>query len=370
MSVYKRGGIYWYDFWFKGQRYRQSTGLGNKTVAFRAESICKAELAEGRAGIVNREICPAFADFVTNEFLPWSEREHQAHPRTHQRYKVSSKPLIKFFGKLRLDAITAGHVERFKVARSEGLSPAGVNRDLAALRYMMNFVFRRNGIIRNPVQGVRFLPEGPGMMRVVTHEEQERYLANASPLLRDIGTLMLETGMRPQEVFTICKENVHLERRYLFVPTGKTKFARRNVPLTDAMVPILRRRILAAKGPFLFPHRHDPNRPFTSIKKAHAEALKNARDQTTISDIRSSAHLRIAVSDGGSGSGNSQRVDGTLQHFDHDAIRPSHTRTQTTSNSKARTIQHRASVRDTRESGAVPTKVPTVKNSWRKDAGN
>ena len=66
MSVYKRGGIYWYDFWFKGQRYRQSTGLSNKTVALRAESICKAELAEGRAGIVNREICPAFADFVAN----------------------------------------------------------------------------------------------------------------------------------------------------------------------------------------------------------------------------------------------------------------------------------------------------------------
>ena len=297
MSVYKRGGIYWYDFWFKGQRYRQSTGLSNKTVALRAESICKAELAEGRAGIVNREICPAFADFVANEFLPWSEREHQAHPRTNQRYKVSSKPLIKFFGKLRLDAITAGHVERFKLARSEGVSAAGVNRDLAALRYMMNFAVRRDCIIRNPVQGVRFLPEGPGMMRVVSHEEQKSYLAEASPMLRDVATLMLDTGMRPEEVFTICKENVHLQRRYLFVPIGKAKFARRNVPLTDATLAVLKRRMPKAKGPYLFPHRRDSNRPLTTVRKPHLAALLGAeiRPPFRVYDLRHTFGSRAAM---------------------------------------------------------------------------
>ncbi len=45
MSVYKRGNVYWYDFWFQGQRSRQSTGLRNKTAAVRAEAIRKAELA-------------------------------------------------------------------------------------------------------------------------------------------------------------------------------------------------------------------------------------------------------------------------------------------------------------------------------------
>ena len=50
MSVYKRGGIYWYEFWFQGQRHRESTKLSNKTAALRAEAIRKAELAEGRAG--------------------------------------------------------------------------------------------------------------------------------------------------------------------------------------------------------------------------------------------------------------------------------------------------------------------------------
>jgi hypothetical protein len=38
-------------------------------------------------------------------------------------------------------------------------------------------------------------------MRVVSHEEQKSYVAAANPLLRDVAVLILETGMRPEEVF-------------------------------------------------------------------------------------------------------------------------------------------------------------------------
>ena len=112
MSVYLRGGVYWYEFVFQGQRLRESTGLSNKTAALRAEAIRKAELAEGRAGIVRRKICPTFENFVKNEFLPWAENEHRAHPNTYERYECSSKPLIKVFGKMRLDAISMGQVPK------------------------------------------------------------------------------------------------------------------------------------------------------------------------------------------------------------------------------------------------------------------
>ena len=274
MTVYKRGSVYWYEFYFHGQRIREPTGLTNKTAALRAESIRKAELAEGRAGIARQLPCPNFEDFVNNEYLPWSKKQHQAHPRTHKRYKVASKPLIAFFGKLPLDAISSSHVERFKLARSEEISSAGTNRDLAALRFMLNFAMRLDHVARNPVSGVRFLPEGPGSMRIISHDEQQKYLAKASLLLRDVATIMLETGMRPEEVFTIRKENVHLIKRYLFVPSGKTRFARRNVPLTDTTVNILKARLAKAKGSFVFPHRRDPNRPLTTIHKAHLDALK------------------------------------------------------------------------------------------------
>src|SRR5262245_10565549 len=100
MSVSKRGEVYWYEFVFKGQRVRESTGLSNKTAALRAEAIRKAEFAEGRAGIVRHKPCPTFEDFVTEEFLPWSKREHAAKPRTHDRYRTAAKPLNAAIGKL------------------------------------------------------------------------------------------------------------------------------------------------------------------------------------------------------------------------------------------------------------------------------
>jgi integrase len=98
----------------------------------------------------------------------------------------------------------------------------------------------------------------------------------ANPLLRDVATLLIETGMRPEEVFTIRPENVHLDRRFLFVPVGKTKFARRNMPLSEVAVAVLRRRLAQTKGPFLFSHRRDPERPMGTIQKAHEEALRVA----------------------------------------------------------------------------------------------
>jgi len=60
MSIYKRGGIYYYDFLFQGERHKQSTRMTNKTAAERIEAMRKAALAEGRAGLVQRRPVPSF----------------------------------------------------------------------------------------------------------------------------------------------------------------------------------------------------------------------------------------------------------------------------------------------------------------------
>jgi len=168
---------------------------------------------------------------------------------------------------------------------------------MAALRVMLNFAIRQGYILRNPVVGVRFLSEGPGIMRIVTHEEERRYLASANPLLRDIAALMLGTGMRPEEVYTLRKENVHLNQGYLFVPIGKTPFARRNVPLSDQSCALLRRRMVGAEGPYLFAHRNDPQRPLTSVKRAHFAALEAAeiKPPFRIYDLRHTFGSRSAM---------------------------------------------------------------------------
>jgi integrase len=110
---------------------------------------------------------------------------------------------------------------------------------------------------------------------------------------------MLEKGMRPEEVFTIRKENVHHGRRHLFVPVAKAKFARRNVPLTDNTIAILKRQSAKAKGPCPFSHRHDPERPLTTMKTAHDDALRkaNIKPRFRLYDLRHTFGSRTAMAE-------------------------------------------------------------------------
>ena len=133
-------------------------------------------------------------------------------------------------------------------------------------------------------------------MRVVSHGEQQQYLAAANSLFRDVARLIVETGMRPEEVYTIRRENVHLERQQVFAER-QTRFARHNVPLTEEAVRILKRRLAQAKGPYLFSHRRDPNKPLTTIRKAHQATLRKAsiRPPFRLYDLRHTFGSRSAM---------------------------------------------------------------------------
>ena len=133
-----------------------------------------------------------------------------------------------------------------------GLSAALYGQTRRAVLALL-YGHRRQGAATPSFSHFKPLPEGPGMMRILSQEEQRKYLSKASPQLRDFGTLILETGMRPEEVFTARKENIHLAHGYVFVPTGKTRFARRTIPLTDTAKSVLRRRVREAKGRIFSP---------------------------------------------------------------------------------------------------------------------
>jgi integrase len=192
---------------------------------------------------------------------------------------------LRHFGDLQLDRITAEDVERFKVRRAAAkgqrtkrrIMPATVNRELACLKALFNHAVKSDLPVRNPVSRVDFLPERNEQTRVLNFEEQARYLAAATPMLRDVATLMLETGMRPEEVYRIQPENVNLPREFLLNPHGKTKAARRRVPLTTAACSILNRRMNGIQTPYLFPCETDSMRSVPKVNSAHDRALRDSK---------------------------------------------------------------------------------------------
>ena len=297
MSVFKRADsrFYQYDFLFEGRRYRGSTKFANRVAAQRAEDVLRGRLAERRAGIVERKLVPLFKDFAYG-FLERIKPELR--PKSYSRYAVSlglrigedGKPeqrdgaLLAWFGSRRLDEITADEIERFKQTRMErGLSPSTVNRDLACLRRILLFAVKLDVLTGTPftTHKVKFLREH-GRQRILSFEEERRYLAVATQPLWDIATLILEVGLRPEEACFIRREDVHFYAvpPFLHVPDGKTKNAVRDVPLTERAKEVLRQRLAKAKGEYLFPLRvgrgHDWSRPMKELHPAHYDALKQS----------------------------------------------------------------------------------------------
>jgi site-specific recombinase XerD len=260
-------------------------------VAEQLEAAERSRLALADAGIVEREPAPLFSDFA-EQFL--AEVEKDRHPRTVRRYRISLVSLKKWFGSKRISEITVEAISQYKSKRLElGRANATVNRDLACLRRLLGMAVRQDKLSRSPFfeRRVEFLRE-QGRERILTFDEERRYLASASSTLRDVAVLILETGLRPEEVFRITEKDVELYRRCLHVRSGKTKNARRDVFLTDAAVEVVKRRIQAipsaahnaGTAPYLFPRYegfigadrrlgHDWTRPMTQVWNAHRHAL-------------------------------------------------------------------------------------------------
>jgi integrase len=88
--------------------------------------------------------------------------------------------------------------------------------------------------------------------RVVLPEEEARYLAAAGELMADIATVLIDTGMRPEENSRLRWESIGWSNGQcgtLQVTHGKTAAARRMLPLSPRVRAVLERRWDAAKRP-------------------------------------------------------------------------------------------------------------------------
>ena len=303
MHIYKRGSVYWFECVFGGQRHQRSTRVKNQRDAKAIAATFYSSLAKGEVGITERKPSPPFGKALAS-FLEWSTEEHRAHPNTAERYRHSSAALKRFFRDTPLDRITAEAVESFKLSRAaesgshtkRRLRPATVNRELACLKALFNYVIKGDPNLRNPVTRVKFLAEQNQQNRVVSYVEQQSYLANASATLRDVATLIVETGIRPEEVFNLQRADVNLSDGFLTIQRGKTPAARRRIALTKTVATMLRARQGAVVGsPYLFPHDTDPARPLPNVHGAHHRALKASQvEPFRLYDLRHTWATRAA----------------------------------------------------------------------------
>jgi integrase len=237
VAIFKRGGVYWFHFWFNGQHVQRSTKQGNPNVARTIESAYRTALAKGEVGIFEREPVPSLKDFK-ERFIGAIEVRSAAKPKTVEFYRQQFARLLDFepLAKARLDRVDEALIESYVKRRSERVTPATVNRALATLRRALRLAQEWRLIDRVP--RVRLLSGERNRECVLTHEQEPKYVAAAPQPLRDISLLILDTGLRVGEAVALDWPNVHTEPvgdakfGYVRACEGKSATSRRNVPLT------------------------------------------------------------------------------------------------------------------------------------------
>jgi integrase len=281
MSIFKRGRIYWYKFNFKGEAIRESTRQTNHHTARQMESAHRTSLAKGEVGIRDKKAVPTLSEFCRTRFAPWAESTSSLKTwRDFYRVGVLAIQAYPPLAFLTLDAITTERIADFASHRQgQGMRVATVNASLRILRRILRVAEEWGELDRAPK--VRMLPGEHHRERVITPAEEAQYLLAAGPLLADIATVLLDTGLRPEECYRLVWDSitwVNGRNGTLIVTHGKTKAARRVLPMTPRVRHILETRWNANGRPaegyvWSAPTRTGHIEP-SSLKKQHGKAVR------------------------------------------------------------------------------------------------
>lgn len=258
MAIFKRGKVYHYNFWWKGEHIQESTKQGNPRVARQIEAAHRTRLAKGEVGITERKPAPLLKDFA-QRFIDEIQVRCSEKPATIEFYGCKLKRLLEFepLASARLDKIDEELISAYVQNRSKTVSAVSVNRELATLRRLLRIAHDWQIIPRVPKIKLNLKAERNREF-VLSHEMEQRYLALAPQPLRDAALLMLDTGMRIGELLDLKWALVHMKpvgnARFGFIGIrrGKSKNAPRNLSLTPRVHAMLAERSGQAKCAYVF----------------------------------------------------------------------------------------------------------------------
>jgi integrase len=283
MSIFKRGRIYWYKFMWNGEMVRESTRQTNQHTARQMEAAHRASLAKGEVGIREKSPIPKLRVFCKQRFEPWAtSATSQKTWRDHYHPAMHSILACTQIADLRLDQITSERASDFAAWRqSGGLQVSSINSDLRVLRRILHLAAEWGALERVP--RIRMLPGERHRERVVTREEEARYLNCASPMLCSVATVLADTGMRPDECYRLRWEAItwsNGRNGTLLVTHGKTSAARRILPITMRVRTLLEQRWESLERPsegwVWEATTRSGHIERSSLKRQHSEAVRTS----------------------------------------------------------------------------------------------
>jgi integrase len=317
MSTFKRGGIWWYEFQFQGQRIRQSSKSPVKAVCIQAERERRRDLERG-ANHLEKVVRPTLFSGAVKAYL--LEREPHWSPKTQVMHANSLRHLELHFGKLLLSEIRREQISRYQRARlKEGASNRTVNIEVGLVR----LVLRKAKLWHNIADDITMLKERADIGRELSDDEIHRLLAackaSVSRGLYPAVLTSIHTGLRSQELRLLRWHQVNLLEGTITVGKSKTEGGegrlaylsasaiqtlqnwRAQFPDVQPSYAVFPREAYALKGRKgtfggkVVPYRTFPDQPVLSFATAWKAAKKAAGVQCRWHDLRHSAASQMAA---------------------------------------------------------------------------
>jgi integrase len=366
MALTKRGGIWWIDFWFAGERIQESTKTGRKTIAKAYEDNKRKALEAALAGIPAEN--PKKRIRTVADVCKTYRENFSGRPKTIEWVKDRLPHLEKRIGHIRLIDLNEDVIRQYiKRREREEMSGRSINIELSLLSRAIGKPWK----LLWP--NVRKLEERTDVGRALSADEQKcilvAALANRSPIVGTALRMLLLTAMRSGELLSMTWDQVDFHDRKVTVGRAKTSSGTgRVIPINDELLRVLeghlswyKERFGEARGDwYVFPAGTaaptDPTQPMQSIKKAWTSIRAKAHVNARLHDLRHTALTMLAES---------QASESTMLsiagHMSRKMLeRYSHIRNEAKRKAMA------ALSTPTIDFSGVPTKVPTVAKKWQK----
>lgn len=269
MGIYKRGNVYWIDFYDQNRKRIQESSQSSHRRD--AESLYALRKSEALRGIYKQPVKIWLGEF--------GER-YMEHAKINKRSWLRDEQMLNhlcaFFGKERpLTEVTPMEIEGYKLQRRGKVADSTVNRELALLKRMFNLAITWDLFLGlNPVRKVKFFREVNTGIRVLSPQEEEKLLQNAIPYLQDLIRFALNTGLRIGEIFSLRWSNVDLQKGILTVFASKTQTIR-EIPMNSETRKVLEAWWLSKKNEGVF-YNPQTGKPFVDLKGGFALACQKA----------------------------------------------------------------------------------------------
>ncbi len=218
--IFKRDQIYWIDFSYRGQRYRESSESNRKSDAQDLLRRRLGEVSEGRIGgpQENRVTFEDLTDMIRRDYKLQGRK-------SLPRLERAIKHLQRSFALSKAREITTVRIERhIDMREAEGAATATIQKEMAALKRMFRLALQNETLSRKPHVPV---PK-PRNTRTnfLDGEDLERVIKALPPHLKGITRFASIAGWRKQEILGLEWGNVDTLAKVIRLDPGPRRMTR------------------------------------------------------------------------------------------------------------------------------------------------